>query len=81
MRVTKHSSILPIHSNILNMILTFKFLLLSFFQENSSLPSSYDTSQNMFASRPQNSLPPLSTEKRSRPKRNGALPPIGKHDT
>lgn len=31
MRVTKHSSILPIHSNILNMILTFKFLLLSFF--------------------------------------------------
>lgn len=50
-------------------------------KENSSLQSSDYTSQDMFASRPQNSLPPLSTEKRSRLKKNGALPPINKHDT
>lgn len=49
--------------------------------EKSSLPSSDYTSENMFASRPKNSLPPLSTEKRSKRKRNGALPPINKHET
>lgn len=87
MHFTKHSSILHINSNILNMILTFitlsTFSMTSFFlfQEKSSLPSSDYTSENMFASRPKNSLPPLSTEKRSKRKRNGALPPINKHET
>lgn len=71
----------------MNMILTFitlsTFSMTSFFlfQEKSSLPSSDYTSENMFASRPKNSLPPLSTEKRSKRKRNGALPPINKHET
>lgn len=87
MHFTKHSSISHINSNILNMILTFitfsTFSMTSFFlfQEKSSLPSSDYTSENMFASRPKNSLPPLSTEKRSKRKRNGALPPINKHET
>lgn len=87
MHFTKHSSILHINSNILNMILTFitlsTFSMTSFFlfQEKSSLPSSDYTSENMFASRPKNSLPPLSTEKRSKRKKNGALPPINKHET
>lgn len=87
MHFTKHSSILHINSNILNMILTFitlsTFSMTSFFlfQEKSSLPSSDYTSENMFASRPKNSLSPLSTEKRSKRKRNGALPPINKHET
>lgn len=87
MHFTKHSSILHINSIILNMILTFitlsTFSMTSFFlfQEKSSLPSSDYTSENMFASRPKNSLPPLSTEKRSKRKRNGALPPINKHET